>query len=79
MKENFKSENILKTYGNTRFSIFFCADVAIHVAVYVSWKLYYIFTVNYVSIFHSSLNGMDYFDTILKGQGLNWHIWNVKD
>ena len=37
-----------------------------HVAIYVSRKLYFIFTVSYVNIFHSSLNGSDHFDTTPK-------------
>ena len=37
-----------------------------HVAIYVSRKLYFIFTVSRVNIFHSSLNGSDHFDTTPK-------------
>ena len=45
---------------------FFLGHVAVQLAIRVARKLYFILSIDHVSIFHQSLNGRDYFDTIQK-------------
>ena len=62
-----KKLNNVFTCGLIIIIIFRLCHVAVQVTIYIARKLYFILFIGYVSIFHQSLNGRDYFNIIPKG------------
>lgn len=66
-KRKKKKLNNVFTCGLIIIIIFRLCHVAVQVTIYIARKLYFILFIGYVSIFHQSLNGRDYFNIIPTG------------